>query len=224
MEREIIASQIHWYMEFKHGLEGLYRNMSGMNVEDYENFSKVEGPAIVYAPHKYSVDFLSIGIAVEGFLRFTYEDRGNEAIWDLATWMARYAGGIKVNNPISFVREAVKALDRGEKVLVFPEGDKNLGKMAVEKAKSDLIIDIPNLYHRRSRRFECPPEVPFIPVGLDYREPPVKIPWRMNIPPPWATHLIVRFGEPVYPSQHPEWNMDDYMRIIARLSNRPYAP
>lgn len=224
-ESEIVAAQVHRYMELRHMLEGMFRSMSNLKIEGYENFTGVVGPAIVYAPHRYSVDWLSICVAADQFLRATYKDQGKIAVWDLATWMGRYAGAIPVNGSGNFLKKVFSAFDRGEKVLMFPEGEKSIGKNTVGRALSQRIKDWPASYQKLTKHPECQiREIPLIPVGLDYVKPPSRRPLPLNIPTPWATHLTLRFGEPIYPSEHPEWSMDDYMRRIAELSCLEFAP
>lgn len=245
-ESERVAAQIHRYMELRYMLEEIFRNMSNLRVEDYENLAKVKGPTILYAPHQFSMDWLGIGVAVEDFLRITYLDQIDDKreIWDLATWMGRYAGGIKVNNPLSSMRKILKALGRDEKILVFPEGVKGVGGLAVGSAINNNVVEIPYLFDRCKKVGEQKPEIPLIPVGLEYIESPSRRPWPkidieiptpwgthlkarlgdLNIPTPWATRLTVRFGEPIYTSEHPDWEMDNYMKIVADLSNRPFVP
>lgn len=244
-ESERAAAQVHRYMELRHMLMGLFASMANLQIEDYENYREVEGPKILYAPHRFSMDWLGVGVAVEDFLRITYIDQidNKGRVYDLATWMGRYVGGIKVNNPLSSIRGILKSLDRGETVLVFPEGVKGPGGLAVGRALNDNVLEIPNLFEKRKKTGSQKSEVPLIPVGLKYVESPSRRPWPkididiptvgihlkvklgdLNIPTPWATDLTVRFGEPLYTSEHPDWGMDHYMRIVADLSNRPYGP
>ena len=224
MTKEQSIGEQHRYMELRHMLEGLFRSMSHLKVEGEEHIANFNGPAILYSPHWCAVDFVGTGSAIDKFLKFTYKKQHNASTGALASWMAMYAGGIPVNDGRKFYQDVFEAFDENQIVFIYPEGDVSLGKPAVGKPLVDLV-KITKAYERHNKRLSKKKmEVAIIPSGLEYILPPVKIPWPATTPIPCATRLIVRFGEPIYPSEHPDISMDDYMRIIAKLSNRPYAP
>ena len=224
MTKEQLVGERHRYMELRHMLEGLFRSMSHLKVEGQEHLAKFQGPAILCAPHWCAVDFVGTGVATDRFLKFTYKKQAQASTGALGTWMAMYAGGIPINDGRKFYREVFEAFDEDQIIFIYPEGDTNLGKPAIGKSLVDLV-KITRAYERHNERLNKKrPEVAIIPSGLEYILPPVKIPWPVTTPIPWATRLVVRFGEPIYPNEHPDMDMDDYMRIIAKLSNRPYAP
>lgn len=222
MNKELTAQE-HRYMELRHMLEGAYKLMSNLEVENADNIVNFRGPAFVCPPHQFSIDFLGICVGINRFMKIVYKKQDVFRQFQLATLMAMYGGGIPVNGKGNFLEKIYKAFDQNQIALIFPEGDQNLGNKAVARGKN--IITMAKNYQRRNRLLGIEkPEAAIIPVGMEYIESPVRIPWKMKIPTPFATRLIVRVGEPIFPSDHPDLKMDNYMKIIANLSNRPYAP
>jgi 1-acyl-sn-glycerol-3-phosphate acyltransferase len=83
-----------------------------------------DGPAVIVAPHRSLLDPACVGAAVTRPIRFLIVDRMYRKPW--ARWFFRSMRSIPVQKggaaSLSAMREALRALKRGELVGIFPEG------------------------------------------------------------------------------------------------------
>lgn len=225
MPKERFTVYRHRTMAMRHMLEGAFRRMSHLEVEGLENIADFKDPAIVYSPHPFYTDFLGVSIAIGKPIIPTYEKQKFTSPGIVGTLTAMYVGGIEIKENMTiaeakkFLAQVYEAFDENQWVFIHPEGSNNHYKREVSGNVADLVKITRSYQNHCKREKRERPEVALIPVGEEYK------PWpRGKLPPPWATELTVRIGKPIFPSEHSNWTMDDYMRIIARLSGRDYAP
>jgi len=223
------------------------RIMSNWEVHGIENISNQEGPVCVCAPHYSAIDLTEILTLTGQHMVPVYKRQEPGTPGYLGTRLAEHIGGIEtpkgnvndqeniddnnsskkiaLSNYRKFQDEIFKAWDKNRWVFIHPEGDKNHRQPMVSKPIFDLTKFIRRYEMRNEAIGIIRPEVAIVPIGLEYIEPTIQVPgWRLTTPFPFATKTIFRFCEPIYLSEHQDWTMDSCMRLLAKLSNRPYAP
>jgi len=147
----------------------------------------LSGGAVVIANHTSNFDFVLLQLACARPLRFLAYEAIDRPV-PLA-WFLKNSGAIEVSkgNRMQWVREAVKALEKGELVCVFPEG---------------MISPIGDLMPLRSG-FELLARkagVPVIPVGIDARRDPIPFSQNGNslkFPRLLPRSVCIAFGKPI---------------------------
>lgn len=207
--------------------------LANLEVEHRERLKNFRGPAFFIPPHETSLDFVLALRAAKRPARGVYKEQKWYTPGYLTTVMGKFGGGIpikadesgrmKPSSAREFIVRVYEAFDRDELVVTFPEGDGNQGKLAVARSIVDLPKMARNYENGQKSSGDERQKVAIIACGIEYKRA-MNRPWPIKIDIPLATRVIVRFGEPIYPSDHPEFTMDYYMREIAKLSNRPYGP
>lgn len=117
-----------------------------------------------------------------------------------SNWFLKAMGGIPLNRerPVEsrrYLKAVIEFLNKGEGVVVFPEGTYHVNKMGPAKAGVVKLI---------LARFS----LPFVPVGIKYSKKSLR------------TRVFINFGDAVYPDESGEAGMflDKMMQNIAELS------
>jgi 1-acyl-sn-glycerol-3-phosphate acyltransferase len=172
---------------FYRAFRSLFRLIAALvfrfRVEGVENVP-LDGPGVVVAPHRSWLDPACVGGACPRAVRFLIMER----VWRLrwANWWFRGMQGVPVGRgshaSLGALREAIRALDAGQLVGVFPEGrvlpPGRLGRMHAGAALLAVRVG-----------------APVIPVVIDGSSRA----WPHGRSFPRPARVRVRFGEPIAP-------------------------
>ena len=167
-------------------LRGVARRLFRVRVLGTENLPK-SGGAVVIANHISRLDFMLLRLACTRPLRLLFGEE-TDAPGPVA-WLTKGSGAIEVSNSnrMQWVREAVKALEDGQLVCVFPEGS---------VSPSGSLMPLRNGFEYLARRAQ----VPVIPVGIDCdRDAPPRSRYdhSWNFPRGLPKPFCIAFGEPI---------------------------
>lgn len=162
-----------------------------------------ENGAFVLAPiHRSFIDF---GI-VSGVTRRRMRYMGKESLWNSKAlgWFISTLGAFPVNRGApdrEALRRTLDLLDRGEPLVLFPEGTRRSGPV------------IEHL-HEGAAFVACKAGVPIVPVGIGGSER--ALPKGRRLPRPVKIHVLV--GEPLLPPPVPEGARHPSRRAVKELS------
>lgn len=143
------------------------------------------GAFIISPIHRSNLDTPLIPLIIKPPRRMRY--MGKESLWKnrFWAWFFSMAGGFPVSRA-SADREAVRAVievvERGEPVVMFPEGTRQSGPTVAEMFDGPAYI-------------ACKEQVPILPVGLGGTE--AAMPKGRKVPPPQK--LVIVIGRPIFP-------------------------
>lgn len=146
------------------------------------------GAFIVAPVHRSNLDTPLVAAITSRRLRYM----GKESMWKnkFGAWFFTAGGGFPVERGTAD-RAAMKAtmevLDRGEPMVMFPEGTRQSGPIVEELFDGPAYV-------------ACRTQVPVVPVGIGGTEE--AMPKGRNVPPPRRLSLVV--GEPMQPPAPPE--------------------
>jgi 1-acyl-sn-glycerol-3-phosphate acyltransferase len=141
------------------------------------------GPFIVSPIHRSNLDTPLIGRITKRRLRYM----GKESLWknSFGAWFLTTAGGFPVARATAD-REALRAcrevLDRGEILVMFPEGTRQTGPTVSEMFDGPAYL-------------ACRNQVPILPIGLGGTE--AAMPKGRKVPPPRKLTIVI--GTPIFP-------------------------
>jgi 1-acyl-sn-glycerol-3-phosphate acyltransferase len=164
------------------------------------------GPAIILPKHQYWTDIPLVGIAFSG-IQLHYIAKKELFRFPLISHFLVALGGIPLDRkaPIKSMdsfRYLAYLLNRGQRVVIFPEGTYYRG--VVGRGKSRLIRMVLTFQERD----QCLAPIPFIPVGIRYGRRKLR------------KTVKIAVGAPLYAAKAVEANTftSTIMEAIARLS------
>jgi 1-acyl-sn-glycerol-3-phosphate acyltransferase len=160
------------------------------------------GPFVLAPVHRSFIDF---GI-VSGVTRRQMGYMGKESLWNskLLGWFISILGAYPVNRGApdrEALRRTLAVLERGEPLVLFPEGTRRAGPVIDHLAEGAAFV--------ASRA-----SVPIVPVGIGGSER--ALPKGKRIPRPVKIHVIV--GEPLVPAPIAEGARHPSRRAVKELT------
>jgi 1-acyl-sn-glycerol-3-phosphate acyltransferase len=181
----LVVAKLYWRVTF----EGL------------ENVPST-GPFVLAPVHRSFIDF---GI-VSGVTRRQMGYMGKESLWNskVLGWFISILGAYPVNRGApdrEALRRTLAVLERGEPLVLFPEGTRRAGPVIDHLAEGAAFV--------ASRA-----SVPIVPVGIGGSE--LALPKGKRIPRPVKIHVIV--GEPLVPAPIAEGARHPSRRAVKELT------
>ncbi len=183
----LVVAKVFWRVRFE-GLENVPRT----------------GPFVLAPVHRSFIDF---GI-VSGVTRRRMGYMGKESLWN-STLLGKFIstlGAYPVNRGApdrEALRRTLALLERGEPLVLFPEGTRRTGPVVEHLAEGAAFV--------ASRA-----SVPVVPVGIGGSER--ALPKGKKLPRPVRIHVIV--GEPLIPEPIPEGARHPSRRAVKELTVR----
>ena len=179
---ELTLSQRAMHHAVRLLLEVIARTYFRLEVHGRENIPK-SGPFIISPIHRSYLDTPVVGAAIHRLMRYM----GAEKMWTNRQlgWFLTAMGGFPIQRG-SADREALKAallvVERGEPLVMFPEGTRQSGPIVNEMFDGPAYIS-------------CRTGVPIIPVGLGGTERAMPKGRKIILP----VKMVVVIGEPLSP-------------------------
>jgi 1-acyl-sn-glycerol-3-phosphate acyltransferase len=178
-----------WYRVLRAVVVTVARTYFRASVVGLENVPET-GPFILAPIHRSNLDTPLVALVTRRRLRYM----GKESLWKskFGAWFFSGAGGFPVRRG-SADREALQAcqkvLERGEPLVLFPEGTRQTGREVDVEAFKDGAAYL-----------ACRTGAPIVPVGLGGTEAAMHKGSKMVHP----VKMTVVIGEPLYPPPKPE--------------------
>lgn len=141
------------------------------------------GSFIVAPIHRSNLDTPLISLITRRRLRYM----GKETLWKnrFWAWFFSMAGGFPVARATAdrdALRACIEVIERGEPLVMFPEGTRQCGPKVAEMFDGPAYI-------------ACKEQVPILPIGLGGTE--AAMPKGRKVPPP--ERLVIVVGRPIFP-------------------------
>ena len=201
---ELSATQRVAYSVVRNALAAVFKLYFRVEVVGRENFPKTGG-VIVSSSHRSNLDTPIICVITQRRLRYM----GKESLWKskFGGWFLTSLGGFPVTRG-SADREALRAAmtvaERGEPLVMFPEGTRQTGP----KIEDENMHDGPAYV-------ACRAGVPILPVGMAGTEAAMPKGSKFVRP----VKIVIVLGEPIYPPAH-EPGARVPRRVVRELSEK----
>lgn len=178
------ATQRAAYTFVRNGLAGFFKLFFRYEVVGREHFPK-HGGVVVSGSHRSNLDTPIICVITQRRLRYM----GKESLWKstFGGWFLTSLGGFPVTRGAAdreALRAAMEVVERGEPLVMFPEGTRQTGP----------VIDEENM-HDGPAYVACRAGVPILPVGMAGTEGAMPKGSKMIRP----VKVVLVLREPIYP-------------------------